>query len=109
MAHPRRRLLTPPGSDERVDLRGHQPLSELADHLPQQIVLVARELLAPPLEASIVLLTTAFFLSSPPSGLLPAFTRTGKGPDADATNTAFDTNQTTVDVRFAVIAEKPDV
>lgn len=37
--------------------------------------------------------------------LLPAFTRTGNGPDADATYTAFDTVEITVDDRFAAVAD----
>jgi len=40
--------------------------------------------------------------------LLPAFTSTGKGPDANATYTAFDTTQITVDDQFAAIAETPE-
>ena len=39
--------------------------------------------------------------------LLPAFIRTGKGPDADASYTAFDTAEITVDAQIAVFAEPP--
>src|SRR5690606_37574676 len=48
MVHPLRAHLAPARSGQGVDLRGHEPLSELAHHLPQQIVLVAVELLAQP-------------------------------------------------------------
>src|SRR5690606_27476116 len=48
MVHPFRAHLAPPGAREGVDLSGHEPLSELAHHLPQQIALVAVELLAQP-------------------------------------------------------------
>ena len=40
--------------------------------------------------------------------LLPAFTRTGKGPDADATYAAFDTVEITIDDRFAAVTEVPE-
>ena len=40
--------------------------------------------------------------------LLPAFTRTGKGPDADATYAAFDTVEITVDDRFTAVAATPE-
>lgn len=40
--------------------------------------------------------------------LLPAFTRTGKGPDADATYAAFDTAEITIDDRFAAAIEAPE-
>ena len=40
--------------------------------------------------------------------LLPAFTRTGKGPDADATYAAFDTVEITIADRFAAVTEVPE-
>ncbi len=40
--------------------------------------------------------------------LLPAFTRTGKGPDADATYAAFDTVEITIDDGFAAVTEAPE-
>lgn len=40
--------------------------------------------------------------------LLPAFTRTGKGPDAAATYAAFDTTEITVDDRFTAATEPPE-
>lgn len=39
--------------------------------------------------------------------LLPAFTRTGKGPDADATYATFDTVEITVVDRFAAVVDAP--
>jgi hypothetical protein len=48
VVEPLRRLLTPARSSQGVDLGGHQPLGELGHHLPEQIVLVAVELLAQP-------------------------------------------------------------
>ena len=50
IVHPLRAHLTPARAGQHVDLGGHQPLGELAHHLPQQIVLVAVELLAQPVQ-----------------------------------------------------------
>jgi len=43
-------VLTPARADHRVDLRRHQPLGELPDHLPKKVIAVAVELLAQPFQ-----------------------------------------------------------
>jgi hypothetical protein len=68
VVQPLRRHLAPTPPDQRIDLRGEKPPGELGHHLSQQIIAVAVELLAQRSSASIVSLTTAFFLSSSSQG-----------------------------------------